>query len=154
MNNKIIPILLGTTALISAEVRGTSMQITEKEITQGLTGISNDVLIYAQSASDISTDFYFEVKFEMHYNRWKYNNAYQSNIDQVINDPDFQSIIEMKDNAIPFILEKIADQPSYLVWALNLITNKKISNNPNLTISESCKRWIKWGEKQNLLKYY
>ena len=56
---------------------------------------------------------------------------------------DFQSIVKMGDRATPLILMEIKSKPSLLVWALNLIHNKKISNNPNITIEEACKLWVK-----------
>ena len=46
-------------------------------------------------------------------------------------------------SAVPFIIEEIEKEPSNLVWALNLIYNQKISKNPNITIKDACKLWIK-----------
>ena len=68
---------------------------------------------------------------------------FQSSASSIISDPDFQAIVSMGQYAVPFIKEEIANEPSTLVWALNLIYGRRISNNPNLTIKEACKLWIK-----------
>lgn len=44
--------------------------------------------------------------------------------------------------AVPFIIEEISANPSTLVWALNFIFEKKISNNPKTTIPQACKLWV------------
>ena len=46
-------------------------------------------------------------------------------------------------DAVPFIIDAIDKNPSPLVWALNFIYNAKISNNPNTTITQACKLWVK-----------
>ena len=42
-----------------------------------------------------------------------------------------------------FIIDAIDENPSHLVWALNFIFNAKISNDPNTTITQACKLWVK-----------
>ena len=49
----------------------------------------------------------------------------------------------MGKRAVPFILEEISIKPSNLVWALNIIFKKKITNRANTTIEEACKLWVK-----------
>ena len=44
---------------------------------------------------------------------------------------------------VPFILDELDKGPSNIVWALNMIYKKKITNKPNVTIAEACKLWIK-----------
>ena len=66
-----------------------------------------------------------------------------SSVEDIVNDKDFQSIVLMGEQAVPFIKEELIEKPSTLVWALNYIYNRKISNKPNLTITEACKLWIK-----------
>lgn len=88
---------------------------------------------------------FFEMKrkFLMHLNNWENNTMFLSSAKSIIEDPDFKAIVSMGGNAVPFILERLEQEPSNLVWALNLIYQNKISNNPNTTISEACKLWIK-----------
>jgi len=48
----------------------------------------------------------------------------------------------MGQSAVPFIVEEIDQRPSTLVWALNIIFNRKISDK-NINISEACRLWVK-----------
>ena len=66
-----------------------------------------------------------------------------SSVIDIIEQSDFKAIIAMGYSAVPFIIEEIEKEPSNLVWALNLIYNQKISKNPNITIKDACKLWIK-----------
>ena len=95
--------------------------------------------------SDNADNFLFSRRFmfDLHLQRWKENTMFQSSASSIVSDPDFQAIVSMGQFAVPFIKEEIANEPSTLVWALNLIYGKRISNNPNLTIKEACKLWIK-----------
>lgn len=61
----------------------------------------------------------------------------------IVNQDDFKGIVSMGYDAVPFILEVIDSKPSTLVWALNVIFNHKISDNPQTTVSKACKLWIK-----------
>ena len=68
----------------------------------------------------------------------------------IIEDINFQSILSLGEQVVPLILNNIEIEPSQLVWALNIITGRKISNNPTISITDSCKRWIKYS-KQNII---
>ena len=74
---------------------------------------------------------------------WKQNTMFSSSLQQIINDNNFQKIVAFKEQAVPLILLEIQNQPSMLVWALNIIYGTKISNDPQLTITEACKLWVK-----------
>ena len=84
-----------------------------------------------------------KLRFNSHYEKWMRETAYLSSVNAIVEHPDFQAIVAMQDTAVPFILDVIEQNPSNLVWALNFIYKKKISNNTNLTISEACKLWGK-----------
>lgn len=84
-----------------------------------------------------------KVIFNDAYARWKQRTKFYSFSHQIIEDPDFQKIIAIGKPAVPLILEKLREQPSLIVWALNLIYQEKISNNPRTTIEDACKLWIK-----------
>ena len=81
--------------------------------------------------------------FEEYLTRWKQNTMFYSFSNQIIQDSDFQNIVAMGENAVPFIVAEIKKRPSTLVWALNMIYNMKISDKPDTTIEEACKLWIK-----------
>jgi hypothetical protein len=110
-----------------------------------------DTIIQDNSISDyyksIESNFYdgilTRLKFEEHLRNWEKKTMFHSSISKIVGDRDFQSIVVMGLEAVPFILLNLEQKPSHLVWALNLIFNTKISKNPNITVTEACKLWIK-----------
>ena len=74
---------------------------------------------------------------------WKKETRFSSSIHDIINQRDFQAIVSMGTQAVPFIGKSIEAQPSMLVWALNIIFKGKISEKKDLTITEACKLWVK-----------
>jgi len=84
-------------------------------------------------------------KFRFQYllESWKQKTLFLSSTKSIIENEDFKAIIAMGYSAVPYIVEEIEYNPSTLVWALNMIYNRKITNNPNTTISEACKLWVK-----------
>ena len=105
---------------------------------------SEKTMQYMQLVDAKETD-YFSAKFhfQLHLQRWEQKTKFQSSVYRIIGDEDFKAIVSMGEVATPLILAEIQQRPSTLVWALNFIYGKKISNNSNLTISEACKLWIK-----------
>lgn len=57
---------------------------------------------------------------------------------------NFQNIVKQGKIIVPYIIEEIKQHPSPLVWALNFIYNKTISNEGNITIEEACRLWVKY----------
>lgn len=94
---------------------------------------------------DNSEDKYqrLQSKFRLLYQTWKEKTAFMSSPKSIVDNPEFQGIVAMGIDAVPFIIEEISAEPTQLVWALNYIYKGKISNNPNLTISDACKLWVK-----------
>jgi hypothetical protein len=84
-----------------------------------------------------------QLKFEEHLRNWEKKTMFHSSISKIVGDSDFQSIVAMGLESVPFILSNLEQKPSHLVWALNLIFNTKISKNPNITVTEACKLWIR-----------
>lgn len=82
-------------------------------------------------------------RFNVLYKSWREKVVFFSSAKMIIEQKDFQAIVAMGYDAVPFIVDAIEDEPSQLVWALNFIFNAKISNNPTTTISEACKLWVK-----------
>lgn len=82
-------------------------------------------------------------RFQMYLQRWERKTMFMSSVSSIVDDEDFKSIVAMGQGVVPLIKEELQRKPSTLVWALNYIYGRKISNNPNLTISEACKLWIK-----------
>lgn len=82
-------------------------------------------------------------RFYNHYNTWYRQTRMHSSVNRIISHPDFKAIVSMGYNAVPFILEELDARPSNLVWALNMIFQKKITLNPDATIDDACKLWAK-----------
>lgn len=83
------------------------------------------------------------IRFYEYYNKWEKKTMFYSFAKQIISDENFQGIIAMQEASVPFIIEELRKKPSFLVWALNIIYNTKISNNPNTTIESASKLWLK-----------
>lgn len=81
--------------------------------------------------------------FQNHLEAWESKTMFLSSVNAIVDDEDFRAIVSMGMDAVPFITEELTRNPSTLVWALNFIFNKKISEKKNLTISDACKLWIK-----------
>jgi len=81
--------------------------------------------------------------FDLHLMNWKEKTMFLSSTKSIIEDEDFKAIVAMGESAVPYIINEIENTPSTLVWALNFIFNKKITNNPDTTITEACKLWVK-----------
>jgi len=79
---------------------------------------------------------------------WKNDTRFLSSVNDIINQRDFQAIVSMGSQAVPFIGQSIEAQPSTLVWALNMIFKGKISEKKDLTITEACKLWVKELKRQ------
>lgn len=90
-----------------------------------------------------SNIFLQKFRFQNHLINWQNKTMFLSSTKAIVENEDFQAIVAMGYAAVPHILESIEKEPSTLVWALNFIYNRKISNNPNTTISDACKLWAK-----------
>lgn len=139
--NKVRPITLATFAMLS---------MPSSVYADIAKGSDNTVIIektpeYFYSANNASQYGGFVNKeiFDFHYKKWMEGTMFYSNVDAIVNNSHFNYMVSMGKDAVPFILEKISEDPSHLVWALNRIYNVKISNNPNMTIEGACKLWVK-----------
>lgn len=96
-----------------------------------------------EATDNVYTDIVRRNKFEEYLAQWKKNTMFYSFSNQIIQDVYFQKIVAMGENAVPFIIAEIKDNPSTLVWALNIIYDTKISDNREITIEEACRLWVK-----------
>lgn len=83
------------------------------------------------------------IAFKSHLAAWQAKTMFLSSIEGIVGQLDFKAILAMGKRAVPFILEEIDAHPSNLVWALNIIFKKKVTSNPNTTITEACRLWVK-----------
>ncbi len=99
---------------------------------------------YLKTVNDTDKSFLLQkFRFQNYLINWERKVQFLSSPNAIITDEDFQSIVAMGTTAIPYIIEEIECKPSYLVWALNFICKRKITDNPNATISDACKLWVK-----------
>jgi len=80
---------------------------------------------------------------------WRKKTRFLSSPEDIINQKDFQAIVAMGTKAVPFIGAEIDAKASNLVWALNLIFNCRITDKPEMTITDVCKLWVKELRQQN-----
>jgi hypothetical protein len=83
-----------------------------------------------------------------HIDAWEEETQMLSNVTEIVNNKHFLEIVNAKKEAVPYIVERIKEKPSNLMWALNLIYGKKISDKKGLTITEACKLWVDEIENQ------
>lgn len=81
--------------------------------------------------------------FQFHLNKWESKMKFLSSTNAIVENDDFRAIVNMGHIAVPFILEEIDRKPSTLVWALNFIFGRKITNRSGATIADACKLWVK-----------
>lgn len=82
-------------------------------------------------------------KFQCHLEKWQEDTMFTSSISDIVEHKDFLAIVAMGKKAVPFILDEIEYEPSHLVWALNMIYGRKITNRKNATIADACKLWVR-----------
>lgn len=139
-NKNLIPLSISAGLLLS------SFAYSDIDQYSSITSVlSNDkVAKYVQIVDNKSdNEIIIRSKFYNYYNSWVNQTRFLSSSKAITSQPDFLRIVNLGYEAVPFILEIISRKPSTLVWALNIIFQEKISNNPNLTISDACKLWVK-----------
>lgn len=99
--------------------------------------------ILQQTNDKIYSHLSIKSRFEQRVAAWKKNTRFMSFAEKIVNEKNFQDIVLMGEEVVPYILEEITREPSPLVWSLNVIFNKTISNNPDTTIEQACKLWVK-----------
>lgn len=144
---KMVPIIIGLSGnSLSAK---TEILFSESEI------IKANYLQFAKSSIiseysfNVTSQEFLKYRFNFHYQKWYSNTRLFSNPRMIIEDDNFKAILQMGETAVPLIIEKIEIEPSQLVWALNIITNKRISGNELLSINDSCKAWVKYSKQKS-----
>jgi hypothetical protein len=98
-----------------------------------------------------SSSYYFnQSKFFKYLNEWSRFSMFSSDVQKITSDPNFEAMVAMGVNAIPFILHELEHSPSILVWVLNKITKFEISER-SISVEDACSLWIKWGRKYKLI---
>jgi len=140
LSNKIRPLTLAA-GLISATSLYASSDVDSHS---GIFSVPTDhrTSEYIKSI-DQNDNLILDFKFKHHLANWENKTMFLSSPKSIIEDEDFRAIVAMGNSAIPFIIEEIDRKPSPLVWALNFILRRKITDNHNATITDACKLWVK-----------
>ncbi len=142
LSNKLKPITLAAGMLSSGVIFAYSDLDSYSAILT--TATNNKTSEYIRSVDKNDNAFLLQkFRFQNHLTSWKKSTLFLSSTKAIIDNEDFQAIVSMGNSAIPFIVEEIEREPSTLVWTLNIILKRKITNNPNTTIPEACKLWVK-----------
>ena len=142
LSNKLKPLSLAVGLLTAS----TTFAYADLDAFSGIitTTSNNQTSKYITSVDKNDNSFLLhKFRFQNHLINWEKKTVFLSSTKAIIEDVDFQAIVAMGQSAVPFIVESIEEKPSTLVWALNIIFNRKITNNPSATISEACKLWVK-----------
>ena len=141
LSNKLKPLTIAVGLMSSS----TAFVYSDIDIFSGITSVSNNqTLNYIRNVDNNENHTWtYRFVFESYLMNWKEKTMFFSSTKSIIENEDFKSIVAMGKSAVPYIINEIENTPSTLVWALNFIFNKKISNNPNTTITEACKLWVK-----------
>lgn len=116
----------------------------DKYIEAGNIITNADTLNYLRASSNIDgLDVFDEMRYKQFKQAWEQNTMFMSSAQSIIEDKNFQGIVAMGERAVPYILNDIEVTPSTLVWALNIIYKRIITDKPNTSITEACKLWVK-----------
>lgn len=134
---------------ISTVVSGTAAEsktMKYNELAGNLIKIESESLLDHLNLAEMNSygTLFNKMKFEKLYSQWLIDTMYLSSPSQIVNNEDFKNIVSMREDAIPFIIEKLEEKPSCLVWSLNYIFGFRISNNPSITIPEASRLWLRY----------
>ena len=141
LSNKLKPITLAMGLLSS-----TSFVYSDIDAYSGILTVTTNSKIAEHIRYTDGSDsgmFMQKLRFQSYLSSWEKETMFLSSTKAIVENENFKSIVSMGKYAVPYIIEEIEHKPSTLVWALNMIYDRKITNNPNATITEACKLWVK-----------
>jgi len=138
-----VPILISS-GIASNPIQATTLYNDLKKGSADYKLSSSAIKHITESKEADYTSLLNQVKFNKHYQTWLKKITFCARVDKMVEDDDFQSIVNMGQDAVPFIINELSNKPSFLVWALNFIYNFKISADPTTTIEEASHKWIKY----------
>lgn len=86
--------------------------------------------------------------FNHHLKQWREETGILST--GIFENQHFNSIVEMREDAVPFIIEEIRNKPDHLVHALDLIYPGKVKYSGCVPLEKACKTWINIIEGQEI----
>jgi hypothetical protein len=108
--------------------------------------------IESEVDSPNSEEGFLESEFHRHASRWKRETAFSGNLSKIVMHPDYQRIMAMGPDVIPFILNDLAKKAAHWFWALhNLVPAGQDPAEGLTTIGEARQAWLKWGRDNKYL---
>lgn len=81
-------------------------------------------------------------KFETEYNKWKEETSFHSRIDLIFENEHFKNIVEMGMAVTPFVINKIKEQPDFIVYVLDILYPGLMEYTGYVPVEDVCKTWI------------
>jgi hypothetical protein len=145
-----IPLILGLSSNNISYSR-TDLSFNEEDVKNNLINIDQSVLSYKDLSNRFMFDnLYLKTRFDYYHEKWVKETMILSNAKSITANSNFQKIVSYGSEIVPILLRELENKPSNLVWAMNHILNRKISNN-SLTITEASKAWVSWGKLNQII---
>lgn len=95
--------------------------------------------------TELTDDDLNRARFQILYDKWFDETYILSNTELILTHPAFREIVAMGEPAVKYILEKLEERPSFIMYALPEILGYSITNwkedNKILSLDEQCKKW-------------
>lgn len=81
---------------------------------------------------------------------WKNQTAYLSSSTEIVNNPNYQQVIQLGEKVLPLIFEDLKKEPDHWFYALNAITGEdpvKFEDRGNL--NKMTQSWLEWWRTKN-----
>jgi hypothetical protein len=86
--------------------------------------------------------------FQRYFQNWKEETLNTSASDDMFNNPNYQAIIKLGWNVVPYIIEQLREKPAHLFMALRAITGATpVAPGHVGRLYDMANDWINWYEK-------
>ena len=93
-----------------------------------------------------------EEQFKALAKKWKRETEILGNLSKIVMHPDYQRIMAMGPDVLPFILRDLSQKPGHWFWALhNLVPIDQDPAEGTTTIEDARQAWLEWGRKNHYL---
>lgn len=134
------------TVVAASIVAGSSLMYSDFDQYSEVKNVVNDNIVLNHFQNVDSEDHSYMLlrrRFYNYYESWQEETMFLSSVNAIVENANFKAMVAMGHKIVPFVIEEIETAPSPLVWVLNEIFQTKISKNPNSTIQDACKLWVK-----------
>ena len=117
-----------------------------------LRGVSLPVLLDQPGIHFPDDSFVHETerRFRRLVDQWRKETEHISSIAKASMHPAYQRIIGMGDDAIPYLLRELEQDPDHWFWALNAITEQDPAQSED-TFDGAVRAWLRWGKENGHL---